>query len=257
MLPIIWLSHVFWFSHCLLQGALFGQLMRRRYHQQYPYFALYTLAATLKSGLLIAMNYAPFVSGQQYMQVFLLGDALITALTFGVIYEVFRHVLRDNPALGAFATELFRWIIVTLVLAAMALAWIAPSSGAGRLISGFFLVQRSVNILQCGLLLFLLLFSRYFNLPLRSYAFGIAIGLGILAAVNLATAAIRSQVEPAGWGPANRVMNVVGEGAYLACVLVWFAYLLFPKKELGAEVRVLPQHDLETWNEELERLLHQ
>jgi hypothetical protein len=257
MLSIVWLSHLFWFSHCLLQGALFWQLMRRHYYRQYPYFAVYTLAATLKSGLLIAMNYAPFITGRQYMQGFLFGDALITALTFGVIYEVFRHVLRGNTALDAFGTELLRWIIVALVLVATALAWIAPGAGAGRLVSGFFLVQRSVNILQCGLLLFLLLLSRYFNLSLRSYTFGIAFGLGILAAVNLATAAIRSQIEPAGWHLANRVMNAIGEGAYLSCVLVWFAYLLFPKKDLRADVHVLPQHDLETWNQELERLLHQ
>jgi hypothetical protein len=255
MHSLILVSHLFWFSHCAVQAALSIEMMRRRFYQKFPIFVLYTLVATLKSITLLAMNYAPSVTGSEYMYAFTLGDAIMTALGFGVIYEIFMHIFRSYRALAELSTVVFRWTTVVLLAIAIALAWLAPSAGAGHLMSAFFILQRSVNILECGLLLFLFLFSGYFGLPWRSYTFGIALGLGILASVTLATAAVRSQIEPTSWQLSNRVLNFIIEGTNLACVLLWTAFVVAPERTAHAPVRTLPEHDLETWNQELERLL--
>jgi len=43
----------------------------------------------------------------------------------------------------------------------------------------------------------------------------------------------------------------------LCSVLIWAAYLLRADRSPQNTVPPLPPHDLDTWNRELERLLHQ
>jgi len=46
--------------------------------------------------------------------------------------------------------------------------------------------------------------------------------------------------------------------AYHVSVLIWFYYLLVPEKNVSKpKVPPPPEHNLEVWNQELERLLHQ
>jgi hypothetical protein len=254
MLFLIRLSHFFWFSHCLLLAGLFVEMIRCRFYHQFPYFTSYTLAAALKSAILLAINRSPVFNGQDYANAFLLGDAVVTPLLFGVIYEVFRHSFRDHPALNRLGSSAFRWVTVTLILFAIALAWFVPSTDSQGVMSAYFPLTRSLNFVQVGLLLFLLLFSRYFHLAFRSYAFGIALGLGVLAASNLGVNALRSQLRPSELS--YRLLNAIGGGTYLACVLVWAVYLLKQKKGIHPPVRLVPPNELETWSQELQRLIH-
>jgi hypothetical protein len=41
------------------------------------------------------------------------------------------------------------------------------------------------------------------------------------------------------------------------CVLIWFYYLLVPEKSSTKSAAPLPEHSLDIWNRELERLLQQ
>lgn len=121
----------------------------------------------------------------------------------------------------------------------------------------FDVLQRTVDTLQCGLLVFLFGFWAYFRLSWRSHAFGIAVGLGTLISVNLATAAIRSQIEPATPTLGSNLCTLVGEASNLGCVLLWLAYILSPERPQQPVVRSLPEYDLENWNQELRRFLQQ
>ena len=44
-------------------------------------------------------------------------------------------------------------------------------------------------------------------------------------------------------------------GVYHVCVLIWLAYLWLPERVSQFAVKSVPEHDLETWNEELQRLI--
>ncbi len=50
-------------------------------------------------------------------------------------------------------------------------------------------LQRSVRVVQCGLMLFLLVFSRYLGTNWRQKSFGIALGFGAFASVELSLVA--------------------------------------------------------------------
>ena len=55
-------------------------------------------------------------------------------------------------------------------------------------------MERSVQGRQCGLLVFLFLLSFYFGLPWRNHVFGIALGFGLFASIELVASAVRSQI---------------------------------------------------------------
>jgi hypothetical protein len=107
-------------------------------------------------------------------------------------------------------------------------------------------------MVQCGLLLALLLFSRFLGLSWRRPAFGVALGLGVLTSVDLAYSALRAEFT-------SRVgaefLNLLVTGTYLVCVLTWIGYLLAPELK-PASLTVVPHDDeVETWNRELQQLL--
>lgn len=232
-------------------------LIERGSYRQFPIFASYVTWRALRGVVLLAMNYAPFVTGNEYATAFAVGAALDAALGFAVISEIFKHLLSRYPALRKSAGVLFRWATVALLIMVITLARLAPAAGTGRLMSGFFLLQRTVDVLLCGLLLSLLTFSGLFGLTRRSYVVGIALGLGILAGMGLATSAIRAQIEPIAPNQTFEIMELITHGTYLCSVLVWTGYLFIPERGSLNIVRALPDHDLESWNQELERLLHQ
>jgi hypothetical protein len=248
--------HWFWFAQTGLHLALFGWLMRRRFYGDYPIFFLYTGFASLHTSALLAMNYMPSVSGDQYYAFYLGSSGVLTVLRFAVVYELLRHVLQNYPALRNLGTRAFCWATIILVAAAIFLAWFAPASGSGHVMSVVFVLARTADLLLCGLLLLLFLFRRLFNLSWRSCTFGIALGLGVLASADLATYAIRAQVEPLTRNLNTDVLDLMTQFATFCSVLVWMIYIASPERQHQAVVR-LPEHDLETWNQELQRLLQQ
>jgi ABC-type transport system involved in multi-copper enzyme maturation permease subunit len=97
------------------------------------------------------------------------------------------------------------------------------------------------------LLLFLFVFSYYFRISWRSFVFGIASGLAFYLAVQLAVSALAAHTYIA-------AANTIDTGAYHCSVLIWLSYLLQPHRS-PVRVKSLPNHQLESWNLELERLL--
>lgn len=254
ILSQVW--HWFWFAQTGLHVVLLALLMWRRFYGDYPVFFLYTAFASLQTAALLAMNYMPAVSGDQYYAVYLSSSGVLTVLRFAVVYELLRHVLQNYPALRNLGTRVFCWATIILVAAAIALAWFAPANGSGHVMSVIYVLARTADLLLCGLLLLLFVFRRLFHLSWRSCTFGIALGLGILASADLAIYAIRSQIEPLARNLSTDVLDLMTQCATFCSVLIWTIYIVAPERQPQALVR-LPEHDLETWNQELQRLLQQ
>jgi len=252
---LVW--HCVWFLQAALNVALGLVLFERRSYRNFPIFVSYIAWRALESLVLLGMNYAPFISGNEYATAFAVGRAVDAVLAFAMISEVFKHLMSSYPVLRKFGIALCRWVTIVLLAVVIVLAWFAPAAGEGRLMSGFYVLDRTVNVILCGLLLVLFAFPRLLGFVWRSQAFGIALGLGILATMSLATSAIRSQIEPVARNHAVDVMDLITHGTYLCSILVWSVYLFMPQIAQRTAAQILPKHDLETWNQELERLLHQ
>jgi hypothetical protein len=246
-----WYKFVWYYSwiapHALL--AVLSLLMfRRRLHRSFPIFFLYTLYETFEFALLFAIRAAVPTQKIVYRDVFIATLAGSTALRFGVIQEVFNNVFHEYPRLETIATISMRWVTGLLLLAAIVVAVYSSGTTSDNLMAGVALLDRSVILIQAGLLLFLFLFSRVFGLSWRSYSFGIALGFGIFASTELAYWAVRliDLTEHV-----KDLLDFLPTGSYHVSVLIWLGYLLTAEKPVVAGTYPVPEID--RWSGELER----
>jgi hypothetical protein len=256
MTPLRLLWYCLWVTPHALQGIILLVMVRRGLNRQFPMFFLYTVFEVLQFVVLFAISQSHLQFGEAYKHVYSVGLALSTAVRFSVIHELFGHFFRRYPTLDGARRLLFRGTIVVMLLVAVGLAVSAPGNGADFFVRITYVLARTVSVLQCGLLISLFWFSKYFVLSWRSHAFGIALGLGILASVELATSAIWLHLGAFG----NIAVNLFTMATYNCCVLIWIFYLTAedrrPQYPTNRSPK-LPKYDLEIWNQELERLLHQ
>ena len=248
------LFYYLWIApHVLLVVVLFLTI-RRKVYQQFPMFLLYTGFELLQFVVLFALHFKlGTLIAEQYRSAFSIGAAISIALRFAVIFNICVHLLRDYPGLNDVGRSLFRWATVVLLLIAATLAAVTHGSVVEGHVALLSVLDRTASIMQCGLLLLLLAFSQYFALSWRRCAFGLTLGFGLFASVELATSAIRAQLGTA----AADSLDLIVMGTYHCCVLIWGFYLVAPERTKVRAPKVLPQADLELWNNEMQRLLQQ
>jgi hypothetical protein len=245
------LLYYLWIApHILL--ALVAIVMRvKRLDVSFPLFAIYTWYEVAEFVLLFAIAVTKLIQGMLYMRVFLVTLAVSTALRFGILQEIFNNVFREHGRADAIARVLLRWTTGILLAAAISCAIFAPGPTSSSLIAATAWLGRGIAIIQCGLVLFLLVFSRLIGLSLQSYVFGIALGFGILSTVELANWAMRSGDLTES---TRKALDLLTTGSYHVAVLLWLAYLIVPAKRVLQHADV-PAGDVEQWNRELERFL--
>jgi len=249
------LWYYLWIAPHLLLVVILVVMLVRGLHRLFPMFFLYTLFEICQFALLLytAFHYRYHSNfGAEYTRFYSAGLALSTTLRFGVIYEAVVQLLRNYPALEKSGRSGFRMVTAALLLLAVGVAASTPGHvTSGLLISITQVLNQAVSVLQCGLLIFLFSFSRYFALSWRSQAFGIALGLGIFASVELATSALRLHLGPSG----NNFLNYFTMGTYHLCVLIWLFYLIASGGPPSYNSQDFSQHDLEAWNLQLQKMV--
>jgi uncharacterized membrane protein len=136
---------------------------------------------------------------------------------------------------------------------AVLLAVCAPGGNSLGLAAGIFVVNRGAALVQCGLLIALLLSSRFLGLSWHPPAFGIALGVAVLTTFDLAMFSLRAEFTSA---TGKEILNLLTTGTYLICVLLWIGYLRVPEAEPdSSSLAVLPHDEVETWNTEFQHLL--
>jgi hypothetical protein len=213
-------------------------------------FLLYAVFEILQFAFLFGIALSP-IRFQGYTNAYSIGLGLSAAIRFAVIYELYRHFLRRYPTLDGPGRYLFCGSIGILLLIATVVGISAPATSTDPLFNATYAMDRAVSVLQCGLLISLFAFSRYFSLSWRSHAFGIALGFGIFASVELATSSVWLRLGAFG----NRAVNLVTMATYHLCVLIWMFYLLRPEQPTSYISSPPPKHDLDVWNNELQRLV--
>jgi len=237
------LVRIFWVAAAMGLIYLAGLMLRRRLHREFPVFFALVVAECLDSALgLICRS----ISYKAYYIQYWVMAAVISVLGFAVLREVFLHIFRPYDALRNFGKMLFRWSAAILLLVATVMA-LSSSQLTSNPIANFILtLDRSVSLMQCGLVIFLYLFARQLGLTERHRIYGISVGFGVFASVHLMTVTLTSLVPAA---TSSRVgmylLNVPYQFAWLATVIIWAVYMYRPEPERRrATVLELP----ESWN---------
>jgi len=236
--PIVVLG--LWCSQPILQSAVALILWRRKLHKKFPVFFLFLLA---QIGIFIVIfplwlganlpgsnsnggnGNSDWFAGYYtlYFGLFWLGEAVNAILGFKVIHEVFLDVFRPYHTLKDLGTLLFRWAGIVMLLVSVVVAF-ANTSEQSPLVHAITTLHRSVRIVQVGLILFLILFARFLGVSRKQISFGISLGFGLFAGVELMLMVLKS-----GGLVREAVFDTVNMVAYNVAILVWLGYSLSRK----------------------------
>jgi hypothetical protein len=249
------LWHYLWLGPQFLQAALAVFLWRRGLHKHFPFFLAYLAFGAIEQVALYGMDILPSVSTEAFWKAFWAGAIIEGAIKFGVIGELFFHLLRSRPAIAKVGSRLISGAGAGLVLLAVAAAAYTPLVHRQLVsISRAHVLLQSSYVVDTGLALFLFLFAAHFKLIWNHQAFGIALGFGIVWCEHMAAWTLSAS---GAWIDKRYLLDFVNMATYHLCVLVWFYFLLVPQKSVTTSTVPLPENNLDVWNRELERLLQQ
>src|ERR1700719_5130219 len=214
-----WLTYVNWLADPLLQITLVVVMVRRKSHKLFPRFFSYILFQTLKSAcLFVVYRYCP---ESYYFDAYWTGNAVSVIFAVTVMDEILHSLFKEYGGIQILGTTIFRWSCGLLFLLATLGALSGSEASADRVVAAVFSFDRSVRLMQVGLFLVLMLLCRFLKNYSRQQVFGIALGFGVFASVELI---LVSFVMWYGNGqPA--IISVLKSTAYNAVTLVWIGYL--------------------------------
>src|SRR6185437_2423093 len=235
----------------VLQGALAIVLLGRKAWKRYPLFTAYALYSFIGGMMLYFVQRHRMI----YLYSYWIEETIAMGLGFAVVYEVFKSLFSTHQALLKFAGLIFRWTAVALLCLGVVVILVQlPGATNASKIAWFskaaFVLEEATRVVEVGLLMFLFGASAAFGLHWKQAEFGIALGLGLYVAVQLATITLRSQLGLKAW----HIMDVVSILAFDTSLLVWLGYLLAPER-VTSTGEVPKRAQLEQWNQAVMELI--
>ena len=217
-------------------------MMRRKLRVRFPFLFSYLILYIASSCVGLA---AFLYSCSLFIYVNWVLGSLIMLMEIGIIYEILVNTLKSYSALADFAKLLFRWAVVFLFFTALITALATNGQQATRLEAATNLIEHCIRLMQCGLLLFLLVFENRLGISWRNHGVAIAVGLGAYAAVDLAISYVGNA-----W-ISIRVADLIEGSVYIGMLAFWGCFLSLreptPKSVLDSPSRLIFQR----WNEAL------
>jgi hypothetical protein len=240
------LHNALWIAHPLLQAAIAAIMLKRGLHRQFKSFFAYIVAQILTFAVIfpsyLSHNYSA------YFYLYWTTNAIGVLLGFMVIHEVFLDVFRPFHTLRDLGTVLFKWAGLVMLLVAGVVSISANSSVLAPWMQAIVTAERCVRIIQVGMVLLLLSFSRYLGANRRQFSFGIALGFGAFAMVELSLVAFWS-----GGHMQRDMVDLINMSAYNVSLMIWLGYsaLKSPVRDTGS-VLFQPQR----WEQSLTDIQH-
>jgi hypothetical protein len=223
---LIWLYRYLWIAPHVLLLTVAVVMFRKKLHKQYPIFFSYllfefALFCVLFTMLRLRMPTPLYVKADLVERI---GDA---AFSFGIIQELFSAGLIHVGPLQKNMERVLRW--VTLALVAIGLAFLVPlcysTLNPGK-ISEYWIIA-ALRGAQCGLLFFVFLWHRVLRVRMPIVAFGIALGMGIMAAAELLALASKTFFL---FGNGT-IVDMLDMAAYHVAVVFWL-YFAFDRERV-------------------------
>ncbi len=234
-----------WIAHPIFLTGIAALMLWRGQHRKFKFFFGYVVTQILSFAVVFtAWRYSYAADFYLYWGC----QAVSAAFGFGVIHEVFVDVFRSFHTLRDLGTVLFKWAGLVMLLVAGVVSVSTNSSNVAPWMQAIITAQRCVRIIQVGMVLFLLVFAQYLGLSRRQRSFGIALGFGAFAVVELAL--VSSWV---GNHLANPWVSVVNMTAYNISLMVWLGYVAVKSPARDAASTLLqPQR----WEQSLSDIHH-
>jgi len=239
------LLYALWIAHPIVQTVIAVLMLRRGQHRQFKYFFAYVVTQILTFAVVFP-TYLYNHSACFYLSWFT--TAVSVVLGFKVIHEAFLDVFRPFHTLRDMGTVLFQWAGLVMLLVAGVVSVSTRSSDTLPWVQAIMTAQRCVRIVQVGMVLFLLFFARYLGVSRRQHSFGIALGFGAFAFVELSLIAYS-----AGYHVTEIAVGLANMIAYNCALIIWLSYTLMKSPAREATSTLLrPQR----WEQGLSDIQH-
>ena len=237
-----------YYSAFALQIAIAAGMFWRRLYGQAKFFFIYIVWQTIS----VAVMYV-FLQRHlewHYFYGYWINNTITVALGMAIVLEIFKRTFAPYEAIRRIARIVFVAAAGLLIIVSAIFLFYHNAEYSRPILTFFLVTERSVRIMQLGLILCLFGISRYLHLRWKNYLFGIALGFGFYALMDLVALVVRMT-----YGQAVAIqMNVLFGTAYCAAVVIWTVYVLQPE---AAKIPIasLPSHELEQWDQTLRKML--
>lgn len=213
-----WLMDLSWLVGPVLQMTLLAGMVHRKLHTVFPRFFSYILFQILKSGLLF-LTYRYYDAG--YFDAYWTGNAISVILAVTVMDEILHKLFNEYGDARNLGIIIFRWACGLLLLLAIVNALSSQEGSADRVVAAVLTFDRSVRVMQCGLFCLLMVLCRFLRHCWRQRVFGIALGFGVFASMELILVSIAMR-----YGASSApIVSLLKSAGYNAVTLLWIAYL--------------------------------
>lgn len=212
------LMYLSWVAGPALETALLVCMVHRNLHRVFPRFFSYIIFQAVNSAVLfLAYRYYE----QAYFAAYWIGSAISVALAVTVMDEILRHVFREYGGAENLGAVIFRWACGLLLVLAIVTAVTGQQGSADRVVAVVLTFDRSVRVMQCGLFCLLMILCRLLKNCWRQQVFGIALGFGIFASIEMILVSLAMSYGDR-VGPSISLATSV---AYNVVTILWIGYL--------------------------------
>ncbi|HEY2115322.1 MAG TPA: hypothetical protein VGJ51_09535 [Candidatus Angelobacter sp.] len=229
----------------VLQVLLAMVVLTKRTWRSYPAFSTYVFFSVFEAAFISVLRHR----GIGYFYPFWACEAIGIVLGLAVVREIFTNLFSPHPALRKLATVTFRVAVVALIVLACTVFY-AESGNARGIANGIMLAEEAARIVELGLIMFLFLSSSAFGLHWRQNEFGIALGLGTCAAVELFNVTLMTHVSR----EAAQIFSLVRSCSFNLSLVIWLGYLLVPERTTSS-AEIPRQDQMEQWNQAVMELI--
>jgi predicted membrane protein len=238
--------YALWIAHPVLQSAVAAAMIQRKLYRTFPFFFAYVIAQIVIFAILFSVYRAN--AYELFFYLYWATTVVSVGLGFKVIHEIFVDIFRPYHTLRDLGSVLFKWAGLVMLLVAGVVAASSPMIESGPLVQAVLTLQRSVRVVQCGLIFFLLVFSKYLGISWKQRSFGIALGFGGFASLELAMLALR-----VGSYISEPTLSLLNMGAYNCAIVTWFVYACVESAGREATTTLLKS---QRWEQSLTEIQH-
>jgi hypothetical protein len=225
-------------------GFLF---LKMRLHRRFPamggYLALHVASAPVLLLLFYGQSRHWFHFFDMYVVAYYAAYFTSAVFLYFICLEVFRSALAGFSGLIKLGVVIFRWAVLTSVIVSFSTISLVAHPRILFINEIAYRLMRSVSILELCLLGFLCLSMNALRLSVRSMAFGIALGFGLMSANDFILASLMSR-----YATMTAPLQFVYESLILVALGMWVTYCALP--EPARQPVLLPVNSiLFRWNE--------
>ncbi len=218
-------DYALWLGSGVVMAGVLAAMYSRKLHKTYPYFFAYAILQVVSVPLMFWLS-TRFYAVYYYAYYGSLIASVV--ISIAIFWEIFRNALKPHEGLRRWAFVSFWWGVVFLSGVIVLMTFARGPSPQGPYANWISSSVSATRVAQCALILFLLLFRRHLGISRGHVIFGIALGFGIFAAVNMLIASgIRFN------GLTHGILWQVNSLAYLLASVVWLTYTLRGSTQLG------------------------